>query len=515
MVQGARPFCGLPTSPPTNVIEKQFAHESLPLLNIPMTIIDGQSNAELANVNLKLTKRSLANENLPIWMMNGAIKTEDLLKGNRNDLIRNHEIMKLVGEFSTYQQFETSSSAVYFHERREFHGIIDTTISIRGLEVKYVNPEDMTRIKLNEHGITKNPYNVNHETGVTNNNLHDNAGVNSANNAMRTYNSHVYDAYPEILVVVTSNMMEQIIAGATCTNTDLHTSIVAYVLTLFNGIDMLFSKFNEPKIQINIAGIIIGKDKESFSFLDACLIDFTDVKGSITKKIDGKCAMSRMKKFLDGRSTLIPSESYDIMVILTGDNIVDMVDPTNKDMNKRYRQVKGLALLNKDLYGDRKKSRSSNIAAIVNARGYYESYSAVAHEIAHTLTVYHDEPPYLTDNKQCCGNLMKTDSTRCKKCLSWSKTSQETLKLFFSSPHCCSFINKPGSLFPSGQYQMLTADEQCKCYGYESTLKCKTTNDAFIDTVIPMYGTPCQDKKVCSENICQTIAALGNPNSKN
>lgn len=44
----------------------------------------------------------------------------------------------------------------------------------------------------------------------------------------------------------------------------------------------------------------------------------------------------------------------------------------------------GLALLNKDLYGKRKKSLSSNIAAIVNGRGYYESYSAVAHEIAHT-----------------------------------------------------------------------------------------------------------------------------------
>lgn len=47
------------------------------------------------------------------------------------------------------------------------------------------------------------------------------------------------------------------------------------------------------------------------------------------------------------------------------------------------------------------------------------------------LTVYHDEPPYLTVDKQCCGNLMKTDASRCKKCLSWSKTSEETLKLFF------------------------------------------------------------------------------------
>lgn len=72
--------------------EREFNHESLPLLNLPMTIIDDQANAELANVNLKLTKRSLANENLPIWIMNGAINTEDLLNKDRNDLIRNHEV---------------------------------------------------------------------------------------------------------------------------------------------------------------------------------------------------------------------------------------------------------------------------------------------------------------------------------------------------------------------------------------------------------------------------------------
>lgn len=46
--------------------------------------------------------------------------------------------------------------------------MIDTTISIRGLEVQFVNPEGMTRIKLNKHGITNNPYHVNHQSGKTN-----------------------------------------------------------------------------------------------------------------------------------------------------------------------------------------------------------------------------------------------------------------------------------------------------------------------------------------------------------
>ncbi|KAK0159822.1 hypothetical protein PV327_010894 [Microctonus hyperodae] len=450
-----------------------------------MIIINEETNAELANVHLKLTKRSLANENLPIWIMNGPINTHDLSDKNRNDLIRDHEIMKNVGEFWTYQEPETSSALVYFHERREFYGMIDTTITIKGLEVKFINPTSETRVKLNTHGVTNNPYHVDHSSVKTNNNNpHDKIGVNSASNVLRTYQSHVYDGYPEILVVVTWNMVEYIIAGATCTETDLHTSIVAYVITLFNGVDMLFSKFHETKIQINIAGIIIGKEKESFSFLDECLTDITDSNGSITKKLIGTCAMSRFKLFLRGRGRQISRESYDMIVLLTGNDIIDVINPTNQDMNvPNQRAFKGLADMQKNLYEERRKSLNNNIAAIVNGKGYFESYPSIAHELGHT------------------------------------------------SPNCCAFINKPGSLLPPGRYQMLTADEQCQCYGFASTkkfteipdnfcksqLQCKTENgdDEFVDTIIPMYGTPCQSNKVCSKNDCQTIEIFGYSDSGN
>lgn len=38
----------------------------------------------------------------------------------------------------------------------------------------------------------------------------------------------------------------------------MYGKIVSYVITLFNGVDMLYSKLRNTKIQINIAGIIIG-----------------------------------------------------------------------------------------------------------------------------------------------------------------------------------------------------------------------------------------------------------------
>lgn len=39
---------------------------------------------------------------------------------------------------------------------------------------------------------------------------------------------------------------------------DDYTPLISYLLTLFNSVDMLFSKLNKLKININIAGIIIG-----------------------------------------------------------------------------------------------------------------------------------------------------------------------------------------------------------------------------------------------------------------
>lgn len=39
---------------------------------------------------------------------------------------------------------------------------------------------------------------------------------------------------------------------------DLYSAIVSYVITLFNGIDMMYSKLQHTKIQMNIAGIVIG-----------------------------------------------------------------------------------------------------------------------------------------------------------------------------------------------------------------------------------------------------------------
>ncbi|KAK0174502.1 hypothetical protein PV327_010264 [Microctonus hyperodae] len=93
---------------------------SIPLPNLEMKIMSENDDSIVSNVNLKLTERSLANENLPIWILEGVIESNNLEDTYASNLIRNKEVMKQLGKFSIYQQPETSSAAVYFHERRQF-----------------------------------------------------------------------------------------------------------------------------------------------------------------------------------------------------------------------------------------------------------------------------------------------------------------------------------------------------------------------------------------------------------
>lgn len=50
----------------------------------------------VANVNLKLTERSLANENLPIWILKGVIDSNNLWDTDGSDLVRNNEVCRLL-----------------------------------------------------------------------------------------------------------------------------------------------------------------------------------------------------------------------------------------------------------------------------------------------------------------------------------------------------------------------------------------------------------------------------------
>ena len=56
-----------------------------------------------------------------------------------------------------------------------------------------------------------------------------------------------------------------------------------YIISYFNAVNMRFKTFYQPKIELNIAGVIFGKSKSSFPFISSALSngDMLDAPASL------------------------------------------------------------------------------------------------------------------------------------------------------------------------------------------------------------------------------------------
>ncbi|KAK0169407.1 hypothetical protein PV327_011595, partial [Microctonus hyperodae] len=185
---------------------------------------------------------------------------------------------------------------------------------------------------------------------------------------------------------------------------DKYTTIVSYVITLFNGVDMLYSKLKETKVQINIAGIIIGTKKMSFTFLNECRHTWFDGR-VIVKKMDAKCANKKIISFLKARQNKISLDSYDAVVFLTRQRLFYMnngggFDYTSKHYvvvdDKKFSLGKkiddslisshaaiGLALFMNNLFKYKIENKEIILSTTVTDYGYFHNYPTIAHELGH------------------------------------------------------------------------------------------------------------------------------------
>ncbi|KAK0072371.1 hypothetical protein PV325_011455, partial [Microctonus aethiopoides] len=406
----------------------------IPLPNLQMSIMSENDDSIVANVNLKLTERSLANENLPIWILNGVIDSNNLLDPYGSDLVRNNEVMKQLGKFSIYQQPETSSAAVYFHKPRQFDGMIGYDILIQQLSMDVMNLENETKRQIGNDGIYRRPKYQGHSIvipGLPGVNLNKHAASKNHRCYEKTYQSRLYDGYPEVLVIVSWDVAKDWTKSIK-DESDLYTTIVSYVITLFNGVDMLYSKLKETKIQINLAGIIIGTDEESFAFLEECFHEAITKKKVILKKMDAICTNENIINYLEARQNKISRDSYDVFVFLTRQKLFYM---TNGGpfvyRSEYYATVGGLSYYDHEISAHKIRNEDIILPATITDKGYYHNYPTIAHELGHLMSLPHDDPPFFTNDEECCGYLLKTFADFCNKCLSWSKTSERSFDLFF------------------------------------------------------------------------------------
>ncbi|KAK0073292.1 hypothetical protein PV325_009965, partial [Microctonus aethiopoides] len=181
--------------------------EESTLSNIKITLVSSPDRNEY--LNLKQTDGMLANVHLPVWTTTRNVDKKS--KSNRSSpkLTRKLNVMKQLGKFTMYQDPKTNSAAVYFHQRRQFDGIIDYRYVIQGLSVDRIHPNSKTKISLGEHGVISRSRSIAHprQMSISNN---DGVQMNKQDYEMRnTYGNRLYNGYPEILVIISYDFAQK------------------------------------------------------------------------------------------------------------------------------------------------------------------------------------------------------------------------------------------------------------------------------------------------------------------
>ena len=86
------------------------------------------------------------------------------------------------------------------------------------------------------------------------------AGDNMSNRQSRNLPDTVY---PELLVYVDYDFYKKMRS---------HAKIKRYIVSYINAVNLRFEQFHEPRIVLNIAGIVIGQSRSSFPFVSRNIV---------------------------------------------------------------------------------------------------------------------------------------------------------------------------------------------------------------------------------------------------
>jgi len=308
--------------------------------------------------------------------------------------------------------------------------------------------------------------------------------------------------YPEILVLVDYTLFRKFgfnVAEAR-----------KYVISYFNAVNMRFKTFTQPRIELQIAGVIFGKSKSSFSFISSS-IRYGDM-------LDAPATLNAMGQYYYKDRSNLPV--YDMVVTLTGLDMARMKNGKMSRSNTGYAYIGGACIRNAYL-----KKISS--VALVEDSGGYSGVVVTAHEIGHLLGAVHDgdkSPSYLRGPgaKSCpwsAGYIM-SDLRHTSRGQQWSDCSVKQIKYFLKTSAAQCLYNPPPR---NNDYSLpgdnklpgssISLDDQCRkdkgtraCYHDDrvcAQLFCYTKNYSGCYAYRPaVEGSYCGKGKMCINGKC-------------
>ncbi|XP_008559619.3 putative uncharacterized protein DDB_G0282133 isoform X2 [Microplitis demolitor] len=187
--------------------------------------------------------------------------------------------------------------------------------------------------------------------------VHDILGTNTVFKSKPKPNIPIPDTiYPKILIIVDHKIYKKF-------NDD---TIVSYLLSFWNGVELLYRKLKNPKYKLSIAGFVIAKDADALDFLPA------------TGNINYEVTLNKISKWLKKNVNHIPFDSYDTHIVMT---------PSRDFKNEVQTSTIGLASMSSACHGI---NNNMPLGGIIYEPGNLASVLTAAHELGHIFGANHD-----------------------------------------------------------------------------------------------------------------------------
>ncbi|KAK0166711.1 hypothetical protein PV327_004201 [Microctonus hyperodae] len=477
-------------------------------------------------LKLRKVESYLANKYLPVVTQG--------LEANTN-------IMNDVGEFVVYHDSSKFSAVVYFEKLKTFRGVIGTDYFIQNLPFdfdsegnhrlnpvgdpfiikyehtfKHIFPDLPDNEEIQKYSIVPSVSTPNqglkrpsdsdpgpsskHQRSkrTQNNKAESNASNNDIDHIRKRRNSNPKGLYLEILIFITQDIA-RIFENHFGENEYIQW-IIRYYIVYFNAVDMIFRKLHISyrSFYINIAKIVIENNLQPFNFIHHGESRFTGT-------------YEKLPEYLQAHNNYYPPDSFDLIFIST----------TRLTTNPSS-TVHGQTKHGENIYEARKNNNFYGAIPISIVEYYYTDYLLAVHEIAKTFKIEISPPDNERTSEGQCYGIMQIEGPKCDNCLKWRPEDHEQFETFFrENSNRCFLLNKPRSIHPPGPYEMISRDRQCRCFGYthnpwKKKSKCvhkcsqpltcyiKNIEDSKIDvqTILPIDGTPCNQKRVCWNQQC-------------
>ncbi|XP_043468661.1 zinc metalloproteinase/disintegrin-like [Leptopilina heterotoma] len=400
-----------------------------------------------------------------------------------------------------YQDSITLSSISHSINKRglsEFNGIINENMVIRPMPEHLRKRRDLLKsntssfesladgfIDTTEHIIYKQTFKNVSEFSAPK--MSNERILNMKSVSRRSAKELPYIVYPEILVFVDDVVFKKFEFNVI--------RAVEYTLSFWNAVDLRYREFTEPKIRLNIAGIVFLEEPLPFIY-DA----LGDTRGETVHVF---FLLKEFSKFLH---------------------------------NEKVIQLKGVCRNSKNY--DQYIS-----SGLIEDNNGYKGIMTAAHELGHILGAYHDEPEASDDInvdsiKGCtkADGYMMTHNQKTKNKIFFSPCSKEAIKNTLSENNAKCVQNNPAEYKNNNPLprilpgQLMTLDQQCRNLGfiecYRNTTTCldlwcvteKRDGFTYFNTHYssPAEGSFCDDGKYCLSGECvdivSTVSKKQNPN---